>query len=853
MTPPLEVFRLRGGIGLREKRDGTLLKGFMKRPSALLCALFLAGALVGASSAQARTEDKNPQAKPGALTRDLNARLGAAAAEDGPIYRNNALRFPEFLLSALPGAEFYPAFFENYAPDATFLIEESNGFSLIDPPRVYFEGDSFTQFDWHLDGFGIASALDTGSPGIIPPLFAVSGYRLEGESPSSRRRGFSFLSAAPVRTGSRLRFSAAGSEIGSFIPWAPLLVEPHATKYDRDDYLHSPRRSLLTGLGLDYAFTRRGRTTDLTFSISVADARRQFNDFGTKNRTFTEPGRLAAVGLNYAKRFGGGSLGLTAVINDLRRDRALAELGRFPGETQDETRQSAFAGLRLNLSRLSFGVSYMRETERRRPAEMNFPKDFADNDGEGLWPFERWGDFSADVVRIDADVPILASEEGRATSLDLFADARISFLRGTEQAFDHNVLTYARLPELVLLWTPGEAERSRNDLAVAGARFEHRFGDRVAFLAKVLIQNSEVRFAQGGNRVRALALGFDAGVRLFKDPEITIAYEQMPYELRENVNVFLERNAPAGRIHRWTDPDGDGAYQPGEEGELVGTTGGPFHEVDAGLRAPLRKRVLLTMTMPLSKTFDLSIKGLYKRIDRNLSVRYKDDYGFTEDVGGTPFFFTDTPVREFVLENAASSKKPFYAQILLQISSRPNGRWFFNMSLLAHMGMGRTVFGNGAGANDIGLLGESLADPNAAINGFGRVDGDRAYLAKINFGFVLFKDLTLGADLKYRDGTPFAFFDSFVRNGQRVIVTRTIKGENEKGIKGGPRKDYLSDVSLKLAYAFTLFGLPASADATLFNLLDLGSELSEYVYASRRFANELQLPRSFRFGLTFAF
>ncbi len=815
----------------------------MNRASALLCALLLAGGLVRDATAQARTEEKEPPAKPGETE----------LAETGPLYRNNVFRFPEFLLSVLPGAEFYPAFFENYAPDASFLIEESNGFSLIDPPRVYFEGDSFTQFDWRLDGFGIASALDTGSPGIIPPLFGVSGYRLEGETPSSRGRGFSFLSAAPARTGHRIRLSGAGSDIGSYIPWAPLLVEPHATKFDRDDYLYSTRRSLLAGLGLDYAFARKGRTSDLTLAVSVADERRKFNDFSARNRMFTEPGRLAAVGLNYAKRFGGGSIGFSAVINDLKRGRALAELGRYPAETQDKTKQSAFAGLRLELPRLSLGLSYMRESERLRPAEANFSKDLADNDGEGFWPFERWGDFSADVVRMDAEVPVLGRTEDRATSLDLFAEARLAFLRGTEQAYDHNAIRYAGLPELVVLWTGGGSERSRNGLAIAGARFEHRFGEGFALLAKVQAQYSAVAFESGVNDVRQLALGFDAGIRLFKNPEITVAYEQMPYELRENVNVFLERNAPAGRIYRWTDPDGNKTYGPGEEGELVGTTGGPFHEAVDGLKAPLRKRVLLTLTMPLSKTFDLSVKGLYKRIDRNLGVRYKDDYGFYEEVGGTSYFFLDTPLRAFVLENDAAGKKPFYAQLLLQVSSRPNGRWFFNLALLAHMGMGRTLFGNGAGANDIGLLGESLADPNAAINGYGRVDGDRAYMAKVNFGLFLFKNLTLGADIKYRDGTPFAFLDSFVRNGQRIIAYRTIKGENDRGVKGGPRKDYLTDVSLKLAYSFTLFGLPASADAAIFNLLDLGSELSEYVYASRRFANELQLPRSFRFGLAFSF
>ena len=126
-------------------------------------------------------------------------------------------------------------------------------------------------------------------------------------------------------------------------------------------------------------------------------------------------------------------------------------------------------------------------------------------------------------------------------------------------------------------------------------------------------------------------------------------------------------------------------------------------------------------------------------------------------------------------------------------------------------------------------------------------------LVGIDFGVVLFKNLTLGAALKYRDGTPFAFLDSFVRNGQRIITYRTIKAENDKGVKGGPRKDYLSDVSVRLAWAFTLFGLPASADAAVFNFLDFGSELSEYVFGSRRYANELQLPRSFRLGLAFSF
>ena len=157
------------------------------------------------------------------------------------------------------------------------------------------------------------------------------------------------------------------------------------------------------------------------------------------------------------------------------------------------------------------GLSYMHESERLRPAAMNFSKDLADNDGEGLWPFERWGDFSADVVRLDAEAPVFPREEGGATSLDLFADAKISLLRGTERAFDHNAIFYARLPELVILWTGGGSERSRNTLAVAGARFEHRFGAGFALTAKVLVQDSGVRFGGGGNERSPARAGIRRG------------------------------------------------------------------------------------------------------------------------------------------------------------------------------------------------------------------------------------------------------------------------------------------------------------------------------------------------------
>ena len=109
-------------------------------------------------------------------------------------------------------------------------------------------------------------------------------------------------------------------------------------------------------------------------------------------------------------------------------------------------------------------------------------------------------------------------------------------------------------------------------------------------------------------------------------------------------------------------------------------------------------------------------------------------------------------------------------------------------------------------------------------------------------------------NVKYRDGTPFAFIGSDEVNGQRVFYLETIQAENKKGIKGGPRRDYITDVSIKLSYAFRLSGWDVSLFGGAFNLLDFGSELSEYVFSGgKRYSNEMQIPRSVRAGFKIEF
>ena len=776
-----------------------------------------------------------------------------ASAED-ITYRGNIFSFSGVLTRFLPGASFYPSFLENYAPDATFLIEESNGFSLIDSPRVYYEGDPTNQFNWFYEGFKINSALNDGSPGVLLPFSAAPRFELRGETPMSRDQGFHFLSGSWDKSFSRIRFSTAGSGLGSYVPWASTFVDPHPTSAKRNAVLYEDRRKILSDYDLDYIYFLKGKSSSLSLALTAFDERRQFNDFNALDRTFRERGKDLLLSAAYEQKFQKGSLFLTAVYNGVSKNRDLAELGRYPQETRLKERQSVFAGLRLKQKLWSLDLSFLRENEDLTPAAPNFLKDRKDNDGEGMFPFEKSGSFTADIYRLNLTAALLSAEDGRQTGIDLFSEAKLSVLNGKEQAADFNPLSFDKAPELVILWSPGQPYRNTNLEFKAGALLSAQLGGLASFKAKFQLQYSQARFQDGLNDITFTAPGFDLGLVLFKNPEILLSYEQMPYELKENVNLFLESRRPWGTICRWNDLNGDLLYQAGEAGSVFGYTGGRFHSPATNLKIPIKRRFLAVLTANLSKAFSLSLKGLYKIIDDNYWVRFKEDYGFYEEVDSENLHFYSTPYRDYVLGNDTFSKKPYYTQFLLQLNSRENTTWFFSFSFLAHIGIGRTAFGNGAGANDIGILNESQADPNTLINAFGRVDGDRAFLAKIFFGFFLAKDLSLGVDLKYRDGTPFAFIKTLWLHDQRVFYYTTIKAENELGVKGGPRKDFLSDVSVQLRYEFKLFQWRAAADLSVFNLFDFGSELSEYVFSGGwRYANELQIPRSFRFGLAVEF
>jgi hypothetical protein len=650
-----------------------------------------------------------------------------------------------------------------------------------------------------------------------------------------------------------MKISSVWPDLGGFIPGAESLVHPHATSEEgRNALLYTGRRKMRSNVLMDFIFSKEIKNSLISLGFSYFDMVRQFNDFNEYDKMFEESSKTVLLHSKYELKFNDGLFGISAAFNSLVRDKNLSELGRLPQETGEKEKNSAFAGIWFKKGNMDLSLSYIYEKKDLMPSQMNFLKDLKDNDGDGFFPFGRWGAFSADVFRLTFDLPISFSFASKETNVDLFVDFRASSLKGDEVQHDFSPISFDRSPYLVILWEEGKAYRNSNDHGRAGAIFKISLYQNLTLFAKVLLQYSSLRFNLSENNIQNLSVGYDVGVTLFenKNPEILISFERMPYEFREDMNFFLEGQSPWGMIYHWNDEDSDLQFQEGEEEQIFGYTGGRFHSVDSDLRAPIKNRLLVDVHTRLSKKFSFNVKALYKKITHNLWIEHKEDYGFYETVDGKDIYFYSQPFQDYILTNYRFDDDPFYFQLLLNLTGKEEKKWFFSFSFMAHIGMGYTTFGNGPGANDIGILDEAQANPNSWINGYGRVDGDRAYVGKMYFGFYVLKNLFLGANLKYRDGTPFAFINTVQAYEQRVFYLQTIQAENWKGIKGGPRRDYLSDVSIKIRYFFKLFNWDAEIHFTLFNLFDFGSELSEYVFSGgTRLANELQIPRSLRVGL----
>jgi len=157
--------------------------------------------------------------------------------------------------------------------------------------------------------------------------------------------------------------------------------------------------------------------------------------------------------------------------------------------------------------------------------------------------------------------------------------------------------------------------------------------------------------------------------------------------------------------------------------------------------------------------------------------------------------------------------------------------------------------GFGAAENDAGIVGELLADPNAATHARGNVFADRQYLFRVSMAYKLPHDTSFGVVARYQDGQAFS---------RMVVVPDLNQGADAiRAFRSGKsRFTFTGTLDIRVQKGVTL---PGGGRAALvidgYNVINMDKEVEEWVVTGPDFRTPTaaQPPRAIHIGLRVSF
>jgi len=321
-------------------------------------------------------------------------------------------------------------------------------------------------------------------------------------------------------------------------------------------------------------------------------------------------------------------------------------------------------------------------------------------------------------------------------------------------------------------------------------------------------------------------------------------------------------------VSRWTDPDADGMFAPGEAGLLVARSGkgAAVGSIDPSLRVPRTTEWVVGAEVRPTRYSTLRGSIIIRRQTDlvgvvNTGVGLSDYRVFlVPDINadeGSPQDDQLLPVYErlpssfgndaLLLTNPdADPVQHDGIEVTYQIASP---RWFMLFGATAYRTLGRGgLLGHDVLENDQLVPGDRFWNPNAADDPAGRLFFDRAYVGKWTTAYRAPGDVRLAAVVRYQDGQPFTRFvvvpelaggpeivHAYPMGRTRFTYTATVDFRVEKGISRGSRR--------------------ASLRLDVFNLTNHANELEEDVVSGPNFrlSTVVQPPRTLRLGVRFEF
>ncbi len=283
-----------------------------------------------------------------------------------------------------------------------------------------------------------------------------------------------------------------------------------------------------------------------------------------------------------------------------------------------------------------------------------------------------------------------------------------------------------------------------------------------------------------------------------------------------------------------------------ETNTLLTTTGGKYHRLGKGLCQPQYVAVDLPIVFNIGR-HEISILSNFKKYYNTWSVGLAAESADSfEQVNDVYRMKPQERYYEVILAPQTGTgiwNSPVFVSNIVKYTY--NGKKVYvSFSWQSECLSGPSALGNGIQTEDINILNESMANPNRVlvfanssqkddgIRSLGRLNQDRAYIARLQLGVNFTPNWQLSLSGKFRDGIPFTHYRTYINtdgagHSQVIVYNGYSRGINVVDGNFGQRTDSFFNFDLRLKYRGEICGLPFDIQAVCYNIWDFATELNE--------------------------
>lgn len=510
---------------------------------------------------------------------------------------------------------------------------------------------------------------------------------------------------------------------------------------------------------------------------------------------------------------------------------------------EQATRQSYNAGVYsttrfADQGTLVAGLSY--EHDNLRHNRQDFARNIIDHDGEAFDPWYADGKLNSLNMSVQYDRPLLPWLRLHAEAYNSLLHFRPTTATWSNAVYLQSIVDTAPAPLYTYHWqsnafTSGLLENEAIVIAEhAPAKGLTLYGHLGVSLDGILLGHG--RSVVSPNVLAKFAMNYQPAWWFHFG--LSVSHHRMSYTLDDA--QYLSRDYLNGEI-RFADHT------------LLATTGGAYHTPDNRLwrQQPAYAVVDLPVyfTFGKSRRHEIAVINSMRKYYNMWFTRFTDgvdaamvqqDGRYYMREGEKQYTVTTQPLD--LMSSTVGGRTPYYMSNLVQYKYTGK-KWFVMVSWQSYLMAGLSTMGNGPLHNNIGVLGESSANPDTYValsegklpyQGNCRSNQDKSFILRMQVTYNACKYFSIGFNGKFKDGQSFSTFTAFpatINGHQQVaLIHSDAKGINMANSAFGKREDAFFNLELRATGRWWVRDIPMSLEVLCYNLYDFGTALTEYTF-----------------------